>query len=223
MLQFYVVYFAALGVSLLGIWILYIALYASVKQQPRLTEIRRNDLICELTKPSKGNIRNQASVDGKFGTSLWVSRIAFGKRFGTANAQENTVVTETTCHEQFYRKLLELFLAKTVRYAVVAFTLALVPSIIIVGTGRLNSIVTIGYDLNFSPFLGQQSGGVLRIWPLAFCFQTHLWIALFTATESKTFALASKSHLFVSIKNNKDGACKNRSDCRIDIKTFTLN
>ena len=138
-----------LVVSLLGIWILIDALYASVKQWPRLTDIGHNDSTYVPTNPSQGNTQNQALVGRKSRTS-WISCITFGKRFSTASAQENTVVTEGTSHEQFCRKQLELSLAKTVRYVVVAFTLALVPSIIIVGTCRLNSTERVRSNFNFS-------------------------------------------------------------------------
>ena len=145
--QFYVVYFVVLGVSLLGIWILNIALYASVKQRPRLTGIGRNNSTYEPTNPnSEDNIRNQAPV-GKKSRTNWISLITFWKRFSTANASESTVVTRGASHEQLCRKRLELSLAKTVRYVVAAFTLALAPSFIILGFVRLNSVVS--SDINF--------------------------------------------------------------------------
>ena len=140
------VYLVVLGVSLLGIWILNVALYASVKQRPRLAEIRHNHSSYFPTNPSEGNLRNQAPVARKSKTS-WVCLIIFGKRFNTASAQENTAVTEGTSHEQFCRIQLELSLAKTVRYVIVAFTLALVPSIIILGYSSLNSMVS--FDFSF--------------------------------------------------------------------------
>ena len=142
-------YLVVLGISLLGIWILNVALYASVKKRPRLAEIRHNHSSYVPTNPSERNNRNQAPVGRKSRTS-WLCLITFGKRFSTVNAQETTVVTEATSHEQFCRKQLELSLAKTVRYVVVAFTLALMPCIIIVGTGHLNSIVTVRSDPNFN-------------------------------------------------------------------------
>ena len=145
LLQFSVVYLVGLGISLLGIWILNIALYASVKQRPRLTENGLNNSTYVPTYPSQGNIRNQAPVGRKSQTS-WISRITFGKRFSTVNAQETTFVTEETNHEQFCRQQLELSLAKTVRHVVVTFTLALVPSIVVAGTARLNLLIPSDFD-----------------------------------------------------------------------------
>ena len=126
-----------------------IALYASVKQRPRLTGIGLNNSIYKLTNPnSQGNIRNQAPVGKKSQTS-WISLITFGKRFSAAKALENTTVTEGASHEQFCRKQLELSLAKTVRYVVVAFTLALVPSIIVLGYTSLKYMISSDFDFNF--------------------------------------------------------------------------
>ena len=143
------VYLIVLGVSLLGIWILNIALYASVKQRPRLTGMGRNN---SFHKPANSNlqdnIRNQAPVGRKCRTN-WVSRITIGKRFCTANAPESTVVAGGESHEQFCRKQLELSVAKTVRYVVVAFTLALLPIIVILGYVFLNSVVV--SIVNFNP------------------------------------------------------------------------
>ena len=146
--QFYRVYLVVFGVSLLGVWILNIALYASVKQRPRLTGIGRNNSTYEPTNPnSEDNIRNQAPV-GKKSRTKWVSLITFGKRFCTAKAPESTVVTRGASHEQFCRKQLELSLAKTVRYVVAAFTLALLPIIVILGYFFLNSVVSSDFNFN---------------------------------------------------------------------------
>ena len=126
-----------------------IALYASVKQRPRLTSISLNNSIYEPTNPnSQGNIRNQAPV-GKNSQTSWIPLITFGKRFSAAKALENTAVTKGASHEQFCRKQLELSLAKTVRYVVVAFTLALVPSIIVLGYTSLKYMISFDFDFIF--------------------------------------------------------------------------
>ena len=130
-----------------------------MKQLPRLAEIRHNHSTYVPTNPSQGNIRTQATVGRKLRAN-WNSLMPVGKRYSTANAQENTVVTEAKSHEQFCRKQLELSLAKTVRYVVVAFLIALVPSIIIVGTGRLNSVAKVRSDLNFSSLSSAVSRGL---------------------------------------------------------------
>ena len=148
LLQFYALYLFGLGVSLLGIWILNIALYASVKQRPSLAEIGRNNSRYVPTNSFQGNIRNKGPVGRKLQT-IWKTLLTFRKRFSTANVQENSVVTKRTSHEQSCRKQLELSLAKTVRYVIVAFTLALLPCIIVVGTAGLNSLDP--SDLNFRP------------------------------------------------------------------------
>ena len=55
--QFYVVSLLAFH-YLIGIWIINIAIYASVKQRPRPTEIGRNNLTVVPTNPSQGSIPN---------------------------------------------------------------------------------------------------------------------------------------------------------------------
>ena len=151
MLQFYKVYIILLGFSLLGVWILNIALYASVKRRPRLTGNCCTNSTNVSTTLSDDKFEGPASAASRKSRTSWVSLTAFiGKRFSSANAVESSFVSAETSHEHFQRKHLELSLAKTVRYVVIAFTLALVPNILAAGTGGLSSLDHTDYG-NFSP------------------------------------------------------------------------
>ena len=158
-LQFYKVYIIFLGFSLMGVWILNIALYASVKRRPRLTENCCTNSTNVPTTLSDDNLEGPASAYGRKSRTSWVSLTALiGKRFSSANAMESSFVSAETSHEHFQRKHLELSLAKTVWYVVIAFTLALVPGILATGTSGLSSLDRTDSS-NFSPVVSAAWNG----------------------------------------------------------------
>ena len=151
MLQFYKVYIILLGFALLGVWILNIALYASVKRRPRLTENCCTNSTNVRTTLSHDKFDGPAPAPGMNSRTSWICLAALlGKRFRSANSMESSFVSEETSDEHFQRKHLELSLAKTVRYVVVAFTLALVPTILATGTSGLSSLDRTD-SCNFNP------------------------------------------------------------------------
>ena len=159
MLQFYKVYIILLGFSILGVWILNIALYASVKRRPRLTENCCTNSTNVSTTLSDDKFEGSASAATRKSRTSWVSLTALiGKRFSSANAMESSFVSAETSHEHFQRKHLELSLAKTVWYVVIAFTLALVPNILAAGTGGLSSLDHTDNG-NFSPVVSAAWNG----------------------------------------------------------------
>ena len=144
-------YIILLGISLLVVWILNIALYASVKRRPRLTENCCTNSTNVRTTLSDDNFEGPAPAAGGKPRTSWVSLTALmGKRFSSANTIESSFVSAETSHEHFQRKHLELSLAKTVWYVVIAFSLALMPIILAAGTGRLSSLDRTDSS-NFSP------------------------------------------------------------------------
>jgi len=137
-LQFFLVYIIVLGFALLGVWILNIALYISVKRRPVV--------------PS-GTIQRQQASQRKSRTS-WVSQLpligkSLSKASGPKSTSAATQLERRQSRQQISRKHLELSLARTVLYVVVAFSLALLPNIIAIGFGRASSLIPSGPK--FSP------------------------------------------------------------------------
>ena len=147
-LQFFVVYIVILGLALLGVWILNIALYVSVKRRPRLMETSRSHSIGTPTPP----VDTLKLGRGRKSRTNWVSLTTLiRKQPSTASAVESyssTTVQSEQSHQNFNRKHLELSLAKTVRYIVIAFTLALLPSIVTMVIGRLSTLEPSGSNFN---------------------------------------------------------------------------
>jgi len=198
-LQFFVVYIFVLGFALLGVWILNIALYISVKRTPALTETSQTN--STGTPTSTDAIQRQASRI-KPRTS-WVSLTALiGKRLSTASGFESNTTTIQTeqCHtsqQHFYRKHLELALARTVRYIVVAFSLALLPSLIAIGIGRISTLRP--SDSNFSPLNKAVWNGFSYL-ASRILFSNSFINCNIYSYRSKSFRIALKSLLSCSKK-----------------------
>ena len=203
MLQFYKVYIILLGFSLLGVWILNIALYASVKRRPRLTENCCTNSTNIPTTLSNDNFEGPVLAAGRKSRTSWVFLTALiGKRFSSANSMENSSVSAETSHEHFQRKHVELSLAKTVRYVVVAFTLALVPNILAAGTSGLSSIDRTD-SCNFSPVASAAWRGSAYL-ATRILFSNSFVNCIIYSYRNKSFRTALKRFLFVSIKNSKN-------------------
>ena len=105
--------------SLLVVWITNIALYSSVKRRPTLSAGEPNS-----SQSTESNVLSQLKKKRSSLTLL----TSIGRHFSAVTI-ESTISVESK-QASTHRKKLEVGLAKTVRYIVIAFTLALLPGVI---------------------------------------------------------------------------------------------
>ena len=130
LLQFYVAYIVTLLLALFGVWILNITLYILVKKSGSVMEYSRRNL------PALSNCNRTAnettSTRGNVRTRRWWHLPGWKNTHCHSN---NRNLQQDCGHHRRFRRKLELKLAKTVRYVVIAFSCVLVPCLISLGEG----------------------------------------------------------------------------------------
>lgn len=129
--QFFLAYVVCLGTSLLLVWILNIALYLSVTNRPTVGET--------LSPPVSTNTQTSENFTQTHTNRDQGSRHSFGSIHSKRSSVPNIEVAQRKKRIN-PRKRLELSLAVTVRLIVVTFTLALLPAMIVMGTGLLATV-----------------------------------------------------------------------------------